>query len=67
MRGNNYQLVKESMEDEIIHRIDMPHRIKSPEPARPSLKVTILELIGYKAAIQNKPIQFGKLNVCGPC
>lgn len=60
MRGNNHHIEKERMEDEIITRIDMYHRvIKSPEPISIGLRVSIFELIAYKAAMTGQAIGFG--------
>jgi len=62
MHGNKYQIIKEMQEDEIIRHIDTRHRvIKSPRPLEIGLRVCILELIAYKAAMRNKAIQFGML------
>ena len=60
MRGNNHHIEKERMEDEIITRIDMSRRvIKSPEPIRIGLRVPIIELIAYRAAMTGQAIGYG--------
>jgi len=61
MRGNDYQKIKENMEDEIIKRIDIParRRIRVPRPIQVLLRVPIIELITYKAAMTGRAIRLG--------
>lgn len=57
MIGNNYQALKEMQEDEIIRHIDTVWRvIKAPRPVEITLRVSIMELIAYRAAMTGRPI-----------
>ena len=48
------------MEDEIINRIDMPtRRWKDPRPLEVYLRVPILELLSYKAAMTGRVLRMG--------
>jgi hypothetical protein len=58
MRGNNYQIIKNQTEDEIIRHIDTRRRvIRSPHPIEIGLRVSIMEIIAYKAALTGRAIK----------
>jgi len=60
MRGNNREIERQHMEDEIINRIDMPtRRWKDPRPLEVYLRVPILELLSYKAAMTGRVLRMG--------
>jgi len=66
MRGNNYYQRKDLIEDEIIEKIDMPRRVKSQRPIEILLRVPIIELLTYKAAMSGRALKLGMVSSFSP-
>ena len=59
MQANNREAQRHKIEDKIIAKVDRSRPVKCQRPRDILLRVPIIELITYRAAVNGKAIQAG--------